>query len=396
MYAKEHCPYYAEIFRDRGFNPKAIKSTRDIITLPILTKEIIREKINDLKSTEFGDKLWEKSTGGSTGQPLHFYYTKESYEWRVAISKRGYTWAGAWPGSRQAYIWGSPIGDLSRIRMIKEKLHHLVDRQRYFNSFNFGEQMMSKCLAELQRYQPHVIIGFTNPLYHLALHAEKGGRIGFRPHAIICAAEKMFPFQREVMERVFRCPVFNTYGCREFMLIASECERHEGLHVNIENLVVEIIKDDGTHAREGEAGRIIVTDLHNYGMPFIRYEIGDIGVFTDRQCSCGRGLPIIEDVVGRSLDMLKTPEGKMVSGEFFPHLMKEFKEVVKFQVIQETLEDLQIMMVTSDELSDEALRRLDREVRRVFGNAIKVSYSRVDDIPLTSSGKYRVTISRIG
>ena len=164
---------------------------------------------------------------------------------------------------------------------------------------------------------------------------------------VICAAEKVLPFQREVMERVFGCPVFNTYGSREFMLIASECEKHEGLHVNVENLIVEIVKEDGTYAREGETGRIIITDLHNYGMPFIRYEIGDLAVFTERRCSCGRGLPIIEDVVGRSLDMIKTPEGKIVPGEFFPHLMKEFKEILKFQVIQETLENLRIRMVTS-------------------------------------------------
>ena len=179
------------------------------------------------------------------------------------------------------------------------------------------------------------------------------------------------------------------------MLIASECEKHDGLHINAENLIVEIVKEDGTYAKEGETGRIIVTDLHNYGMPFIRYEIGDIAVFTGRKCSCGRGLPVIEDVVGRSLDMIKTPEGKIVPGEFFPHLMKEFKEIIKFQVVQKTLEDLQIKMVTTTELSDGSRRRLDREVRRVLGNKINVSYERVDDIPLTSTGKYRVTISRI-
>ena len=150
-YAKENCVYYEETFRARGFDPQEIQSASDISVLPILTKDIIRDKGKDLKSKALDGKLWEKSTGGSTGQPLHFYYTKESYEWRVAISKRGYSWAGAGPGSRQAYIWGGPIGDLTRIRKIKESLHHLVDRQRYFDSFHFDEQMMSKCLSELRK-----------------------------------------------------------------------------------------------------------------------------------------------------------------------------------------------------------------------------------------------------
>ncbi len=380
-------------FEESGLIPEKMQSINDISTLPIMTKADIRAHYSNI--INWNEQIWTKSTGGSTGEPLHFAYTKESYEWRVAMSKRGYAWAGALPGAKQAYIWGIQLGKIGRMQQMKERLHHFVDRQLYFNSFDFDEQAMYQCLAGLNRFKPAAIIGYTNPLYNLALFIGENSKINFQPQGIICAAEKVHPYQREVIERVFGAKVFNTYGSREFMLIAAECEKHEGLHVSAENLIVEIIKDDGTPAQDGETGRIIVTDLHNYGMPFIRYEIGDLGVATSKTCSCGRGLPLIADVVGRSLDVIKTPEGKIVPGEFFPHLMKDYPDIIRFQVIQEQLDHLIIKLVPAGELPQLIREKIDHEVRRVVGLTMVIDYQIVSDIPLTATGKYRVTVSKI-
>jgi len=363
--------------------------------LPILTKGLIKENFNEIVSSKHYDSRWKKSTGGSTGEPLHFAYSKESYGWRVAMSKRGYAWAGAMPGSKQAYIWGIQLGHVGYFKRMKERLHHAIDRQLYFNSFDFDEKAMSQCLHSLNHFKPAAIIGYTNPLYNLALFIDDNSKIGFTPKGVICAAEKVFPYQREVIERVFGAKVFNTYGSREFMLIASECERHEGLHISAENLIVEIIKDDGTPAKEGETGRIIITDLHNFGMPFIRYEIGDLGIATSKTCQCGRGLPLIADVVGRSLDVIRTPEGKIVPGEFFPHLMKDFPEISRFQVVQEKLDLLIIKLVPTTELREASKKRIESEVRNVVGPAMIIKYEVDSHIPLTATGKYRVTVSKI-
>lgn len=394
-HASQTCQYYSNVFKGFGIDFNELTSIDDLVKLPILTKDIVREHFNDVVSAEHKDTIWKKSTGGSTGQPFHFAYTKESYEWRVAMSKRGYYWAGATPGSKQAYIWGVQLGNVGRVKQMKEQLHHFIDRQYYFNCFDFDEEAMFKCLTELNRFKPAAIIGYTNPLYNLALFIGENSKIKFAPQGVICAAEKVHPYQREVIERVFGAKVFNTYGSREFMLIAAECEKHEGLHVSAENLIVEIIKDDGTPAKEGETGRIIVTDLHNYGMPFIRYEIGDLGVATSRTCSCGRGLPLIADVVGRSLDVIRTPEGKVVPGEFFPHLMKDFADIARFQVIQEKLGLLIIKLVPITDLSDITKKRIDSEVRNVVGSTMYIKYEIVSDIPLTATGKYRVTVSKL-
>jgi len=390
-HAFQNCLYYKNL----EIEINNFADIKDLQKLPILTKDLISNNFDDLISKQYQDSVWKKSTGGSTGQPLHFAYTKKSYEWRVAMSKRGYAWAGARPGTKQAYIWGVPLGKAGRFKQMKERLHHFIDRQLYFNCFDFDEKAMAQCLADLNRYKPAAIIGYTNPLYNLALFIGDNSRIKFAPQGVICAAEKVHSYQREVIERVFGAKVFNTYGSREFMLIAAECEKHEGLHVSAENLIVEIIKDDGTPAKDGETGKIIVTDLHNFGMPFIRYEIGDLGVATTRSCSCGRGLPLIADVVGRSLDVIRTPEGKIVPGEFFPHLMKDFSDIARFQVIQEKLDLLVIKLVPTTESIEITKKRIDSEVRKVVGPAMVITYEMVSDIPLTATGKYRVTVSKV-
>lgn len=394
-HAGRYCPYYKKVFRDTKFVPESLTSLSDILTLPMLTKDIIRDNFQSIVSEQHKHHIWQSSTGGSTGQPLQFAYTKESYEWRFAMSKRGYAWAGAPPGSKQAYIWSIQLGNVGILKQLKERLHHFIDRQIYFNNFDFDEKAMSACLKTLNRYKPDCIISYTYPLYNFARYIEENAGLQFAPKGIICAAEKIYPYQRETIEKVFGTKVFNTYGSREFMLIAAECEKHEGLHVSTENLIVEIIKDDSTPAQEGETGKIVVTDLHNYGMPFIRYEIGDLGVATNKKCSCGRGLPLIADVSGRSVDMLKTPAGKMVTGVFFPHLLKDFPDIQRFQVIQERLDCLVIKLVPDGKIQESTMQQIDMEIRKVMGPSMTINYEVVDDIPLNATGKHRVTISKL-
>lgn len=390
QYAALHSKYFMECLKGVCL---PLTSIEEIGLLPIMNKNIIRSNFDSIICEPYRSKLWKKSTGGSTGQPLHFGYTKESYEWRMALSRRGYAWGRAELGSKQAYIWGSQLGEVSKLKKVKSHIHHFIDRHKYYNCFNFGSMEMEETLSDLNRWQPDALVGYTNPLYEFALYVESVGGPRFNPQSILCAAEKVYPFQRELLQRVFNCPVYNTYGSREFMLIASECEKHEGLHVSMENLVVEVVDDYGMQVGPGEIGRVLVTDLHNYGMPFIRYEIGDLARVSERDCSCGRGLMLLDDVVGRSLDIIRTPGGKVVPGEFFPHLFKEYPQVSRFQVIQKKIDMITIKYVLSDPLPDEARKQFVAEVRKVVGPEMIINFDLVDKINLTSSGKYRITIS---
>ena len=394
-HAARSVPFWQARFKACGMTDRDIEQDESLWKLPVITKQEIRAHAEEMVSTQFSGKTWSKATGGSTGIPLQFEYTPESYAWRMATTKRGYGWAGCDDGLKQAYLWGGAVGRVPLWKRLKEQLHHHLERKRYFNCFDFDEERMTQYLRMLNRYQPEVIVGYTNPLYHFAEFVSRVGGIHFSPKAVITGAEALHAFQRDLMRRVFGCPVFNTYGSREFMLIASECEAHRGLHVSAENLLVEILRDDGSPAKPGEMGRVVVTDLHNYGMPFIRYELGDLGVVSDAPCPCGRGLPLLAEVVGRSLDMIKAPDGRLVPGEFFPHLLKEFRGVRQFQVVQDRVDRLTVRLVTDGSFEEGQLETIRREVHKTVGGSLQVEFAFVDQIPLTATGKFRVTVSEL-
>jgi phenylacetate-CoA ligase len=207
---------------------------------------------------------------------------------------------------------------------------------------------------------------------------------------VIAAAEPLFEGVRRTIEEAFEAPVYNTYGSREFMSLAGECEQRDGLHINAENVIVEAGSDGE------EPSNIIVTDLHNYGMPFIRYEIGDLGGLKDGRCACGRGLPRLRRVEGRVLDTLRAADGRVVSGEFFPHLLKEIPEFAQYRVEQKDPGRIVISAVITQELSGASRELLDREIGKAFGPGTRCDIQPVTDLPALPSGKRRITIGMAG
>jgi len=393
-HAATQSPWYCERFAKFGLTPEAIGSLSDFKKLPLLTKDEIRQNRKQMLVANYRGCGYSHNTGGSTGAPLQFYVSRNSYEWRMAMSLRGYGWAGCADGDRQFYVWGQPIGTPPLKQRLKNRLHMEILRHRIFSSFQFSNAGMVECIRQLNAFRAVTVIGYTNALCILAQYILDHKIAIAPPHAVITAAEGVNSLQRETIEQAFGAPVFASYGCREFMLIAMECEQHHGLHLNVDNLLVEVLVD-GRPAADGEVGEIVITDLHNFGMPFIRYKIGDMGVLTNRQCPCGRGLPLLERVEGRMLDVIRTPDGKILPGEFFPHLMKEFRSVRQFQVIQKELHELQIKLVLAPGDSTADLQCMRTEVQRVAGDVLHVTYEIVPDIPLTTSGKFRVTVSEI-
>lgn len=394
-----HCwsevPFYRDAWSRAGFKPNDIRSIADFRRLPILEKADIRANLDDLVAGSHRGKVIYKSTGGSTGEPLRFGYSRESYERRMAVMWRGYRWAGADIGRRTLYLWGASGGAQGAWSRAKERAYHAAFGRRMLDAFSIGEGGFERYAAVIERYRPQVIVAYVNPIWQLARWINANRRGAWRPRAIITGAESLFAGQRADIESAFGCKVFNTYGCREFMLIASECEAKLGLHVNADNLVVETATDTPIAGSDG-AGDVLVTDLHNYAMPFIRYRNGDRAFLSSDACSCGRGLPLLRSVEGRILDALRTRDGRYLPGEFFPHRLKDVRGIKHFQVVQRALDRIELRIVREPDLREADIEGVRADVMRAMGQGTDLQVVYVDSIPPTASGKRRVTVSEIG
>jgi phenylacetate-CoA ligase len=388
--AFDSVPYYRRKYRAAGASFSDIRTWEDFKRLPALTREEIREHRDQLCSTSYKGRLLPHATGGSSGVPTRFYRTYESYDWRTAAKDRAYSWAGLHIGGKSVYLWGAPVGAAPRHKIWKARIHEALQRQRVFNTFSQTDELWARIHAEICRNRPDAIVGYVSSLQQFAGFLRRTKRGIPRVNGVLAAAEPLFEDVRRGIEEALGAPLYNTYGSREFMSLAGECERRDGLHVNSENVVVEA--GPGSHSPSD----IIVTDLHNFGMPFIRYQIGDLGSIKEGRCACGRGLPRLQGIEGRVLDTLRTADGRVVPGEFFPHLLKEIPEFAQYRVEQKNLHRIVISAVMTRELSRLSRELLDAEIAKVFGCATRCDIQSVKEIPPLASGKQRITVGMAG
>ncbi|MEW9625413.1 phenylacetate--CoA ligase family protein [Rhodanobacter geophilus] len=390
-HCEQHVPWYRRRWRELGVTAADIRSLDDYARLPVLGKDEIRAHFDEFKADGWHDRLLYKATGGSTGQPMRFGYTRESNERRTAVMWRGYDWAGARMGRRTLFVWGGAVGQPRPLQQLKERLYHAAFARRMLNSFHMTDANLGEYADAIDAYRPEVIVGYVGPLVRLAQWLLDNRRKVAQPASVLGAAEALHDFQRELIERAFGCPAYNTYGCREVMLIASECGQRHGLHVNADHLVVEL---HGA-ATTGASGEVLLTDLSNYGMPLLRYANGDLATAGAETCPCGRGLPLLAHVDGRKLDAIRTPDGHLLPGEFFPHMLKDVPGLRRFQLVQRRLDRLELALVCDERFDDASMAYIRRELAKVVGDSVALDCRIVDDIPLTPSGKLRVTVSAL-
>lgn len=395
-----HCwnevPFYRRRWQAIGFEPGDLRSMDDYARLPVLTKADIRNHFEDLKAHSLKDSVMYKATGGSTGEPLRFGYTRESNDRRTAVMWRGYGWTGAPPGRRALFLWGGAVGNPGRKAQLKDRLYHAAFHRRMLNSFLMRDDNMAQFADAIEAWRPEVLVAYVNPVVRLAQWMLDHGRSIRGVSSVLGAAEALHDYQRPIIEAAFPgAKAYNTYGCREFMLIACEDQDRDGLLVNADHLVVELV--EATKGPDGtETGELAITDLHNWGMPFIRYVNGDVASRRHPWHAAGaRGLPRLERIDGRRLDAIRTTDGRVLPGEFFPHMLKDVPGVRRFQVVQDTLDRFTLKVVPGPEFGAAQEDYVRREVTKVLGADAGLELQRVDDIPLTASGKFRVTVSRL-
>jgi len=387
-------PYYKRVWQEVGIESvDQIDSLEKFSTLPLLTKQDVKSYYNELVPECNKNSNIKKSTGGSTGQPFHFELNADSHEARLAVAWRGYREVGAGLGTKAVYLWGTSVGKVSWFRRVKEALYHRFFNNYMLNSFEMNQSNIHQYAEKINKIKPNAIVSYVNPLVELAKYIIANNIKMHKPETIVTGAEALYDHQREIIEKAFNCHVHNTYGCREFMLISSECKNQKGLHINIDQLVVETVSNGKSVFNE--SGDTVITDLTNYGMPLIRYVNGDCATLSNKTCDCGNPLPLMNSVDGRKLDIIKCPNGQLLPGELFPHMFKDYAWIYMFQVVQTTIEEIEIKIVLTEKEKSPDFTEVEAIINQYSAGSLKIIFEIVNDIPLTPSGKRRVTVCEI-
>jgi phenylacetate-CoA ligase len=387
-------PYYSELFRRCGFDPETAKLPDALQDIPPLTKDAIQAHLDRLidSSANVAD-LFENATGGSTGQPLKFRQDKQYQTTAVALDAFVRQSWGITPWARTAAVWGADreFQDLS----LRERLYRWRSRQRSLNAFRMCDHDLLRFCQMVRRWQPPYLMGYASALEALARFAEKHEIHDLRFRAIRSSAETLWPAQRELIERVLGSPVCNFYGSREVNNLAAECPEHGRLHLISTWRYVEIVDHAGRRLPAGEPGLIAVTDLSNFAMPFVRYLNEDVGRMSPDPCPCGRPSPVLEQLLGRSSDLIRTRSGEMIHGEFFTHLFYGRNDVRQFQIRQTALDQLVVHYVATGDTAHEFMHQVQGKIRERMGKDTGIDLLPCDQIPTTASGKHRFTICEL-
>jgi phenylacetate-CoA ligase len=387
-----HCwddvPFYREHWSTAIRSIDEIRRVEDLAVLPVLTKAHLREHFEALKSRSLRDGLLYKQTDGTTGEPLRFAYTREAYEQRQAVMHRGYRWAGYRIGRRALYLWWSPGLRRPGLRALRERLQHRLFNRHFLDAMHLDPAQLADYARRISRLAPRVIVSYVTPLYRIARWAEDAGVRLHSPDAILTAAEPLDEQQRATIERAFRAPVRNTYGCREFMLIAAEHAPCGRMHVNSDQLVVESIPLDMVGARDAQ--QLVITDLSNLGMPMVRYVNGDVARLSHERCTCGLPFPTIERIDGRRLDALRTPSGRMIHFSAITYGFLSTAGVAQYKVIQRG-DRLEVRVVAGSGWTDAGGRAIVDDIARTVGEPMDITLQLVDQIPPGRNGKFRIT-----
>jgi phenylacetate-CoA ligase len=381
--------FYRQRFEDAGINPEDVRSIADLSQLPLLTKLDIRGNLDGILSSDYKkEDLTPAKTGGSTGVSLQVFCDARGIEMRNAAALRSDEWSGWQLGEPHGAIWGNPPVATTFKNKVRTTFK---DRYIYLDTMKIDTAAMDTFVDQWRGLRPGMLFGHAHSIFILAENLLERG-IKIQPTGIIATSMMLIPSERKVIEEAFGIKVTNRYGCEEVSLISCECEEHHGMHLNADHNIVEFLRDDGTPCAPGEDGRLVITELINFGMPMIRYEVGDRGVPSDRICACGRGLPLMESITGRTADFLVAEEGFQVAGiSIIENSLTKISGLRQMQIIQEKVGHLHVNLVAGKDYSDDTAAELVASLREMLGAGMQVELNLVDAIAQEKSGKYRFT-----
>ena len=386
-------PYYREMFAAVGMAPGNVQSLGDLAKLPLLTKPLIRANVDRLKADDAG-KLMRYNTGGSSGEPLVFYMGADRVSHDVAAKWRATRWWGVDIGDPEIVVWGSPIElhAQDRLRQLRDR----VLRTELLPAFDMSETNLDRFIERIKAKRPKMLFGYPSALAYIARHAERRNeRVdGLGIKVAFVTSESLYDHQRRQIEKTFGCRVANGYGGRDAGFIAHECPEGS-LHITAEDLIVELIDADGRVVPAGEPGEIVITHLATRDFPFVRYRTGDVGVLGNRACACGRGLPTLSEVKGRSTDFVVAMDGTVLHGLALIYVVRDLPGIRTFAIVQESLERTRVSIVPEGGFDERARTTIREGIKARLGAGVAVDVDVVESIAAERSGKHRYVKSMV-
>lgn len=397
-YACLYIPYYQNIMEKAGIGADDIKDKTALSFFPVLTKPIIQERFDDLVDPKMSQKEYvTEHSGGSTGQPTKVRRYLKARAAVHASTWRANSWMGWEIGDPWIWLWGRLSTSKSSWKSKLVNLYKTLGCQEsFFNVHGLDKKKLLKFARAVRLFRPKLIEGYTNAFYQLCLLLRQENIELPKLMGVATTAETLYSEQRRLIEDVLGCKVFNRYASSEVGLIASECSEHDGLHLAAENIYIECVKEDKSPVAPGEPGKLLITDLNNRVMPLIRYDLGDMGIISTEPCKCGRPYPLLQKVIGRQSDVLRLPNKKIVFPDDLAEIFYPLPQVRKFQVIQEELSKVNVFVALKSGSEDESLKALIyRQLQEALGDGTDIKLDFVEDIPILSSGKHRICISKV-
>lgn len=399
LHAYQHTSHYRSVFNALKLHPLDIKKISDLGNLPFLEKETIRQNLYSglLADNHRKREIVKLTTSGSTSEPLSFFVDRHQLEMRFAATLRGMEWTGYRFGDRYARLWHQTI-NLTWSQILREQVDSFFSNRLFIPAFQMSDAAIRKYLRVLSRFKPELMDGYADSFYLLARTAQADDFRKLRVNAVLSSASNLALSTRKLLKEYFGCEVFDKYGSREFSGIAYECPDHAGYHVVAENYIVEIVKN-GRPALPGEVGEVIITDLNNYCFPFIRYRIGDLAIAVDNtvSCACGRELPKIGVIFGRTQTLIRSYNGVYMPGLFFAHLLKDFDYMIKkYEIEQLSITDIVLRVVPNTRFQHgDFQKKVTPILKKYLGSQVVIRIFCVDALSTTNTGKYMDCISRL-
>lgn len=386
-------PYYRDLFAALAFDPAAVNSVSDLQRLPLTGKADIRANMDSLTAVNAG-ALEQFSTGGSSGEPLIFYRGKERVSHDVAAKWRATRWWDVDIGDSEIVVWGSPIelGSQDRIRLLRDSFL----RTQLLSAFEMSNANLLQFTQRIKAVKPRMLFGYPSSLALMAQYCLSNGYkvddLGIK--VVFVTSERLYDYQRQAIETAFGCPVANGYGGRDAGFIAHECPSG-GMHITAEDIVVEIVDEQGGVLPGGQKGEIVITHLSTGDFPFVRYRTGDVGSLSEETCACGRGLPLLAEIEGRTTDFVHAADGTVLHGLALIYVLREIPEIEEFKIIQETVTRITVQLLVSGGNKAALERTITEQFQHRLGDSLVVSFEYPGKIEREASGKFRYVVSRV-